>query len=107
MSKGKVRSSGDVAAGLRNWEAGVVDNKLRNRLLQIWNVKYQARCRGGEVNTRDAVWAMMHRALETTQSLPDILCTLESIPFFTEWVNRKNEDYQTKLLEVYQDPHGP
>lgn len=101
--EGKVRSSGGRSCGPQNWEAGVVDNKLRNRLLQIWNVKYQARCRGGEVNTRDAVWAMMHRALETTQSLPDILCTLESIPFFTEWVNRKNEDYQTKLLEVYQD----
>jgi len=44
----------------------------------------------------------MHRSLEETATLPDIVATLEALPFFSEWAGRHSENYHNKMVEAYE-----
>ena len=90
-------------AGSIDWNKGKVAPKLKRSLSWIWTNRYAEACSKQTLNTRDAIWAIMHRSIEQTDSLADIGATLEACPWFMDWYKRKGEDYRAKLVEVYAD----
>jgi hypothetical protein len=84
-----------------DWSKGVIDKNLKRSLSWTWTHKYKDDCDSQTYNTRDAVWALMHRALEQTTDLPTIAKTFEEMKWFRDWVTRSGEDYRAKLIEAY------
>lgn len=96
MAKILAGSQGNI-----DWSKGAVDKTLKRSLSWLWTNKYKVRCEAQTFNTRDAVWALMCRALESTTELSIIAKTFEEMDWFSSWVQRTGEDYRTKLVEAY------